>query len=226
METRSYKLSNQPNSAAPVRQSTQMERARRQAVGVSAVLMVLMLALAVTFTTLAINSGRGGVGGGDPLDQGPGDEVWTPIVMTVPVSGAYQIITEYNDGALQWNETAGGWGGFLSVKIAVGKDTAVLATYEGTVSAVTNDALEGTIVEITHRDGMMTRYSGLAANLTVRRGDTVQKGQQIGTVGNRPIDHKDGPHVKLEVLQFNDAKQKFVKVNPADYIPNLFPDNK
>jgi len=223
METRSYRLPN-TNTTAAVRQSTQMERARKQAIGVSAVLMVVMLALAVTFTTLAINSGKKG-GPGAPADLGPGEEVWTPVVMAIPIGGQYSIITGYDAGELQWNETAGGWTGNKSVKIAAGKGTAVLATYAGTITSIVTDVLEGTIVEITHRDGLVTRYLGLDSNILVKRGDSVQKGQQIGTVGNRPVDHKDGPHVKLEVLQ-QQENGKFAKVNPADYIPNLFPDTK
>jgi len=204
-----------------------MERARKQAVGISAVLMVLMLGLAVLFTTLAINAGnRGGGGEGPPINigpgepPGPGEPVWTPIVFVMPISGEYEIIRNYSDSELQWNETAGGWGGQKSITIAVGKGTPVLATYEGTITNVVHDALEGTIIEITHRDGVMTRYLGLDSNLNVKRNDTVQRGQQIGTVGGRPVDHKDGPHVKVEVL-LNGKK-----VNPADYIPNLDGGNK
>jgi len=195
-----------------------MEKARRQAVGISAVLMVIMLGLAVTFTTLAINAGRGG--GNLNIDDGPGDQVSTAVVMGVPISGAYEILQGYDENELQWNETAGGWTGNKSVKIVVGRGTPVLATYAGTITNIVNDSLEGTIVEITHRDGLMTRYLGLSSNVNVKKGDTVEKGWQIGSVGTRPVDNKDGPHVKLEVLK--DGK----KINPADFIPNLFPGDK
>lgn len=220
MDTRNYNKSSNQTTGAPVRRSSQMERARRHAIGVSAALMVLMLTLAVVFTTLAINMGRKPKGNAGPGDEGPGDEVQAPIVFVLPVSGEYDIIVGYSETELQWNETAGQWQGHRAVKIAVGKGTAVLATYAGTITNVVNDSLEGTIVEITHRDGIMTRYLGLDSNLNVRRGDTVQRGQQIGVVGDRPVDRKDGPHVKIEVLK--DGK----KVNPADYIPNLGSGNK
>jgi len=217
METRKY--TNPQQQTATVRQSTQMERSRRNAIGVSAVLMVMMLTLAVVFTTLAINTG--GRTSGD-IDLGPDEPVWVPVVMSIPFGStvSFDIIKGYSETELQWNETAGGWGGNRSVKIAVGAGTPVLATYDGTITNIVNDALEGTIVEITHRDGLVTRYLGLSSNLNVTRGQTVTRGQQIGTVSGRPVDHKDGAHVKLEVLQNGR------KVNPGDFIPNLDSSNK
>jgi stage II sporulation protein Q len=193
-----------------------MERTRKQAVGVSAVLMVMMLTLAVLFTTLAVNSGRK-----QPLEKAPDtQEVQTQIVFGMPFNVPFDVIKGFDANELQLNVTSGQWTGNKSVKIAVGRGTPVLATYGGTITRVTNDSLEGTIVEITHRDGLVTRYLGLDSNLSVKRGDTVTRGQPIGTVSGRPVDNKDGPHVKLEVLRNNE------KVNPADYIPNLDGGNK
>jgi len=212
MQTRN---NNQSNPIPSARSSTQLERARRQAVGVSAVLMLVMLTLAVTITTLAINPWRS-----DRESGPPGEEVSAPIVFSMPFNVEYDIIKGYSETEPQWNETAGQWQGHRAVKIAVGKGTPVLATYAGTITNIVNDSLEGTIIEITHRDGVVTRYMGLDANVNVQRKAIVQRGQQIGVVGGRPVDHKDGPHVKLEVLK--DGR----KVNPADFIPNLDGGNK
>jgi len=199
-----------------------MDRAKKHAIGVSAVLMILMLTIAITVTTLAINPWRPRGGGNEtePPPGGGGQEVSTPIVFALPFNVEFDIIKGYSETDLQWNRTANQWQGHRAIKIAVGQGTPVLATYAGTITNVVNDSLEGTIIEITHRDGVMTRYMGLASSTTVKRGDVVQRGQQIGTVGGRPVDHKDGPHVKLEVLK--DGR----KVNPADFIPNLDGGNK
>jgi len=220
--TRYYKNQQvqQPNTSY-VRQSNQMDRARRHAVGVSAVLMVVMLTIAVVFTTLIVSQGkRGGAPGNINTPPPGGEEVMAPIVFALPFNVAFDVVKGYSETELQWNETAGQWQGHRAVKIAVGQGTPVLATYAGSITNVIHDSLEGTIVEITHRDGLMTRYMGLDSTLNVKRGDSVVRGQQIGKVGGRPIDHKDGPHVKLEVL--HNGK----KVNPADYIPNLDSGNK
>jgi murein DD-endopeptidase MepM/ murein hydrolase activator NlpD len=197
-----------------------MERARRNALGVGAALMFIMLTLAVVVTTVALNTGRRPGQEPGPGEEPPGEPVTAPIVFALPFNVEFELIKGYSETELQWNETAGQWQGHRAIKIAVGKGTPVLATYAGTITNVVNDALEGTIVEITHRDGVMTRYMGLGPNLNVNRGDSVQRGQQIGVVGERPIDRKDGPHVKLEVLK--DGR----KVNPADFIPNLDSANK
>lgn len=221
MQTRTYRNPQVQQSNTPsVRHSTQLERARRQAVGVSAVLMVMMLTIAVVFTAIAVNQGNKKRGAPGKINDPPGDEVMAPIVFGLPFNVAFDIINGYSETEMQWNETSEQWQGNRSVKIAVGQGTPVLATYAGTITNIVNDSLEGAIVEITHRDGLVTRYMGLAQNLNVRRGDTVARGQQIGTVSGRPVDHKDGPHVKLEVLK--NGK----KVNPADYIPNLDSGNK
>jgi len=221
-QTRNYRNSQAPqqNSSYTVRQSTQMERAKRHAIGVSAVLMVLMLTLAVVFTTLVVNQGRRGGPPANLIPDPPGDEVTAPIVFGSPFNVAFTIISGYSGNDLQWNETAGGWQGQRAVRIAVGQGTPVLATYSGTITSVVNDSLDGTIIEITHRDGMVTRFMGLDSNVNVRRGDSVQRGQQIGVVGGRAIDHRDGPHVRIEVTK--DGQ----RVNPADFIPNLGGENK
>lgn len=224
MQTRYYKnpqVQREQANTTSVRNSSQMEKARRQAVGVSAVLMVVMLTIAVVFTAIALNSGKSGRGPADIITPPPGgDEVMAPIVFALPFDVSFDILKGYSETDLQWNETAEQWQGHRAITIAVGQGTPVLATYAGTITNIVNDSLEGTMVEITHRDGLKTRYTGLASNVNVRRGDSVQRGQQIGTVAGRPVDHKDGPHVKLEVL-LNGKK-----VNPADYIPNLDSANK
>jgi len=182
--------------------------------------MLVMLTLAVTVTALAVAPGSPNRPGDNTGPPGPGEEVGGPIVFAMPFNVSFDIIKGYSETDLQWNETAGQWQGHRAIKIAVGQGTPVLATYAGTITNIVNDSLEGTIVEITHRDGVVTRYMGLASNVNVQRNQVVQRGQQIGVVGGRPIDHKDGPHVKLEVLK--DGK----KVNPADFIPNLDGGNK
>jgi len=178
--------------------------------------MFFMLAFAVGVTALAINPWRPS----GERDPGGGQEVMVPIVFSMPFNVGFDIIKGYSETDLQWNETAGQWQGHRAIKIAVGQGTPVLATYAGTITNIINDSLEGTIIEIMHRDGVMTRYMGLGSNVNVQRNQIVQRGQQIGVVGGRPIDHKDGPHVKLEVLKNG------VKVNPADFIPNLDGGNK
>ncbi|QGU31863.1 M23 family metallopeptidase [Thermochromatium tepidum] len=54
----------------------------------------------------------------------------------------------------------------------------------------------GNLVDIQHRDGLVTRYAHNSTNL-VREGDLVRQGQQIATVGSTGT--ATGPHVHFEL---------------------------
>jgi hypothetical protein len=56
----------------------------------------------------------------------------------------------------------------------------------------------GNLVEITHGNGLVTRY-GHNSRILVRVGETVQKGQALALVGS--TGHSTGPHVHFEVLK-------------------------
>ena len=190
-----------------IRNATKMEKARAKAVGWSAFLVVLMLTIAVAFTAIVMNPS-------DPRQpEGPGDEVMGPIAFGLPVEGAFTIIKEFSDSELQFNQTARRWEGHKAVDIGAPLGTPVVATYAGTVTSVVNNSMWGTVVTIQHRDGMKTVFSGMDRNVLVASGQTVTKGQRIGSVGNTAaIEEKDSPHIHLEV--FKDGR----KVNPADFI--------
>jgi murein DD-endopeptidase MepM/ murein hydrolase activator NlpD len=67
------------------------------------------------------------------------------------------------------------------IDIAAPAGTPVAAAAAGTVAAVTKDTDQVPIVVIRHADGLLTVYAGLDA-LTVKKGDTVSRGQKIGAV--------------------------------------------
>ncbi|MTW21993.1 M23 family metallopeptidase [Allochromatium palmeri] len=67
----------------------------------------------------------------------------------------------------------------------------------------------GNLVDIRHRDGLVTRYAHNSANL-VREGDLVRQGQKIAAVGSTGT--ATGPHVHFEVLRNGQA------VNPMPYL--------
>jgi len=67
----------------------------------------------------------------------------------------------------------------------------------------------GQMVEISHGNGLVTRYAHNKSNL-VEVGDTVKKGQTIALMGRSG--RATGPHVHFEVLK-NDRK-----VNPLKYV--------
>ncbi|MDO5648189.1 LysM peptidoglycan-binding domain-containing protein [Paracoccus sp. (in: a-proteobacteria)] len=86
----------------------------------------------------------------------------------MPVDGA--IIRVYDKGR---ND---------GIDIAAPTGTPVSAAGAGTVAAITRDTSGKSIVVVRHDGDLMTVYAGMG-DLTVARGDTVTRGQRLGTTG-------------------------------------------
>ena len=218
MNTRIYKNNERWGEPArereQVRSATSMERAKSRAAGYSAIAVLVVLCLAVVFAAVALNA---------PKRQAPAEipnePVAVPIAFALPIAGEFTITKYYADNKLQWNETAKQWQGFKAMNVQAEMGQAIVATYAGTITEVSSNAMYGTVVKIQHRDGLMTVYSGLDAEVNVKKGDYVEKGQHIGKFGDTlKLEAKEGPTLRIEV--FKDGK----KVNPADYI--AFGENK
>ncbi len=85
----------------------------------------------------------------------------------------------------------------------------VIAVASGVVTYAGHRSGYGQLVEITHRNGLVTRY-GHHKSLLVEVGDVVKKGEQIGVMGS--TGRSTGPHVHFEVLKHGR------NVDPAAYI--------
>ncbi|MBT33913.1 MAG: hypothetical protein CMO01_29980 [Thalassobius sp.] len=93
------------------------------------------------------------------------------------------------------------------------KGTEIYAAAGGTIIlAELSDKLYGNQIKIRHSDGTITGYSHMN-DLDVKKGDTVKKGEKIGTVGNTGL--STGPHLHFEIIQNGKS------VNPEDLIPAL-----
>ena len=86
---------------------------------------------------------------------------------------------------------------------------AVLSTASGQVVTVTFDSSFGNYIIIKHNHGMYTRYAHLNS-VRVKKGQTVEQGEVIGTIGN--TGKSTGPHLHYEVHIGSDV------VDPAKYI--------
>lgn len=67
------------------------------------------------------------------------------------------------------------------IDIGAPAGTPVVAAAAGTVAAITQDTAQTPIIVIRHEGGLLTVYAGVAG-ITVKKGDTVQKGQTIANV--------------------------------------------
>lgn len=127
-----------------------------------------------------------------------------------PVNGSVSL--EYSDTALVWNSTLGQYEAHLGVDFT-GDDLSVFATEAGTVSEVGSDPLDGTYVVIDHEDGYQTRYYSLGEELQVEKGDTVEKGQLLGTMAaTRGSESLAGNHLHFEMSKDG------ADINPLDVL--------
>lgn len=89
----------------------------------------------------------------------------------------------------------------------------VNAIADGTVTDVYEDDAYGTAIEITHDNGLVSKYASLESSALVEKGDTVSQGQQIGAVGKTALyESMDTAHLHFEV--YKDGRL----CNPADLI--------
>ena len=102
--------------------------------------------------------------------------------------------------------------------------TPVLAAADGVVrEAGTSGSGLGTVVEIDHRNGYVTRY-GFLGDISVSQGRTVRRGECIGTVGTTSMTF--APHLHYEVLRdgtvLDPVHFLFASVNPEEYARMLY----
>ena len=90
--------------------------------------------------------------------------------------------------------------------------TDVMSVFDGTVKSITTDSYYGTTVVIAHQDGFESVYK-LLDEVTLKEGDSVEKGQVIGKVsGSALAEVASGAHLHLEL--YKDGE----KINPMDYM--------
>jgi murein DD-endopeptidase MepM/ murein hydrolase activator NlpD len=95
----------------------------------------------------------------------------------------------------------------VDIRGRMGSD--VMATAGGTVIIQNYDNVNGRYVVLDHGNGFKTKYGHLKKSL-VQKGDTVERGQIIGLVGNSG--RSTGPHVHYEIRY--DGKS----VNPTRFV--------
>ncbi len=94
--------------------------------------------------------------------------------------------------------------------LAAKTGTPVSAAAAGTVVSAGPAGTYGNLVTVRHDNGVETRYAHLSAT-TVKAGDRVDQGQQIGNVGT--TGYSTGPHLHFEVRKDGQA------IDPAPFLP-------
>ncbi len=128
-----------------------------------------------------------------------------------PVEG--EIVREFAQENLVYSETLEEWVTHTGIDIKAEKTTVVKAAEAGVVKSIKNDPRYGLTIVIEHDDTYQTVYSNLLTSEFVVEGETVEKGQSIGTIGNSAVfEIADEPHLHFEILK--DA----IAIDPSIYI--------
>jgi murein DD-endopeptidase MepM/ murein hydrolase activator NlpD len=119
-----------------------------------------------------------------------------------PIAGGKGIIT--NPYGPQIHPFSEKWYFHKGIDIAVGYDYIILAASGGRVKEIGYD-LEGLghYLIIDHGSGFTTFYGQLKMKPALKKGDTVEQGQQIGFMGSSGI--STGPHLHFEI-RYNDRR--------------------
>ena len=137
-----------------------------------------------------------------------------PIVFALPVEGAVEGLPFAQDYLVKY-PTLDCWQTHEAVDFIAIAGTKVVCAYDGTVESIETDAQFGTVIVIDHGKGLKTIYKSLSTDVTVKSGDKVVKGQQIGMVSNSAKFEQDqGAHLHFEVMLDDQFK------NPYDYLPS------
>lgn len=194
--------------------------------------VVVVFATVITIATLALNDTP--VVGDDPVvnpgddddptnKPGDPDDGNDPVVVppkakfAVPVKGEYEVVRIFFDLSLSDEELVSAiisTGSYMieskGVSYAKSDNSVfdVCSIYDGKVTSVEEDELDGVCVTIRHADGVESIYSSLS-DVSVKVNDTVKLGQTIGKASTSLTDVEAGVHVHLEV-KVND-----VYVNPT-----------
>jgi len=97
------------------------------------------------------------------------------------------------------------------VDVSNNTGTPIIAPAEGRVKAVMTDRGMGKMIVIDHGYGFITRYGHLS-EISVKRGQTVTRGDVIGKMGS--TGYSTGPHLHYEIWRHGKV------LNPQDYILN------
>lgn len=140
-------------------------------------------------------------------DTAPASYIW-------PVYG--QIEQPYAMTELVYDRTMADWRTHDGIDIGSTLGEQVLAAADGTVTEVFADDLYGTTVVISHGGGIESVYSNLAEQPTVSVGQSVAKGDTIGSVGTTAL-AEAGEVYHLHFAMRADG----VSVDPTEYLPEF-----
>ena len=188
---------------------------------IAAVTVTVIFAVRNADNSFQIDGGNDSVIDGDDDDDGDqpsdGDDNDQP---SEDVSSQYEFIAPVtnmdvvNDYTFYYNKTLDCYHYHTGLDMAAEAGTEVVACVDGTVESITvGDVLDGTKIVLSHADGVKTSYYFIDAAENLKVGDSVKRGDVIGTVAEPTgSEYKEGAHLHFEVEKNGSV------VDPNEYL--------
>ena len=168
-------------------------------------LLVITCAITIAFVNSKNTTSEAGVGNNSTVQV-------SATTFIVPMKNA-TVAKDYSGSELQYNSTLKQWEIHKAIDFIAGEDLNVYAVSDGTVSNVYTNYLEGTVVEISHSNGIVSVYKSLSKDVKVSVGDKINTGNVIGKVAETMAQElNSGAHLHFEMKK--DGKL----INPNDYL--------
>ena len=127
-----------------------------------------------------------------------------------------EILKDYSHGEMVSSKTMGDWRVHGGIDFTGSENSQVLAIQSGTVKAVYEDEMWGTVVEIDHGNTMTAKYCGLKKGTTPQEGARVKNGEEIGFLAQIPVEAADGLHLHLEITVNGSTVDPLAAMNRAE----------
>ena len=124
------------------------------------------------------------------------------ITFALPIKDG-EVYKEYAENHLLEDKTTGFWQAHLAMDFKGTEGTKVLAVYKGVVENIENSMMDGLVITIKHSDSLKSVYKCLADEALVKVGDSVDIGQEIGSVSTNLTEKADGAHLHFELYENN-----------------------
>ncbi len=163
--------------------------------------LILVLAIAIVVTSNLANS----------EDQTTPTNA-TNISFSSPVLNG-TISKGFSATELQYNSALKLWEVHKAIDFTAEVGTDVLASFDGTIKSISTNLLEGTVIEIDHGDGLITKYGSLDSIVNVKVGDFVKTGDVIGKASSTATGETAGEgEVHFEVWKDGNI------IDPSNYL--------
>lgn len=144
-----------------------------------------------------------------PIDTPVDKPTDYPVVMVCPVINPV-VGLDYAMDSLVWHATLGHYATNDGITFLGNDGDSVMSAYAGIVKSIDYDILNGYTVVIQHNDTLSSSYSSLNEP-TIVVGQTVAKGEQIGTMGNTATSsYLSGSNVHFSVYENNNVVSPYL----------------